>query len=261
MSIWNAVVLAGDRGVNDPLLKAAKVFGKAAVKFNGQTLLERVVSTLINARCIDKIYVVGPSDECLRQHSYISAFLENDNVVCLPPESGPSSSALKGVIKSDYYPALITTCDLPLLNSQQIDDYCNSVQSLDADFVVTAVNYEGIGQCMPELNKTKYQFGTAHVCFANVFAVLNEAGLRAIEYWQDIENSRKKPIEIIRKIDWLSILRYKFRLLTLDQAANSLSQKVGTKVKIERSNLPNLALDVDSAHDYEVFTKYFKSLD
>ena len=261
MSNWNAIVLAGDRGVNDPLANAAKVFGKAAVKLNGQTLLERVVSTLINARCIDKIYVVGPGDECLQQHSYLSIFLENNNVVCLPPESGPSSSALKAVIKSDYYPTLIITCDLPLLNSQQIDDYCNSVQSLDADFVVTAVNYEDIGQCMPELKKTKYRFGTKQVCFANVFAVLSKPGLRAIEYWKDIENSRKKPIEIIRKIDWLSILRYKFRLLTLDQTANSLSQKVGAKIKIERSSVPNLALDVDSAHDYEVFTKYFKSLD
>ena len=254
------VVLAGDRGVTDPVARAANVYGKSVVKFQNQTLLERAVSTLVNAKCINQIVIVGPSDECLQSYPQLISFLKVNNITRLSPESGPSASAYKGVIKFNYYPTLLVTCDLPLLNSQQIDKYCQRMQGLEADFVVTAVNYESIGHCMPQLKKTKYQFGSKQVCFANVFAVLREPGLRAIEYWQDIESSRKKPIEIIRKIDWLSILRYKLGMLTLEQAAKRLSEKVSAKVLIENSDVPNLALDVDSEHDYEVFTDYFKKI-
>ena len=260
MPLWNAVVLAGDRGLYDPVAKSANVFGKAAVEFQDQSLLERTISALANANRIDQIFVVGPSSECLQHHKYLSAFLENCNVVHLHPENGPSASALKGIIASNYYPTLLVTCDLPLLNSRHIEDYCRKVQNIEADFVVTAVDYERIGGCLPELHKTKYQFGSVQVCFANVFAVLSEPGLNAIRYWQDIERSRKKPIELIRKLDWMSVLRYKFKLLTLEQTANSLSQKVDARIKIKKCNLPYLALDVDSEHDYEVFTKYFNGI-
>ena len=258
MASWNAVVLAGDRGPTDPVAQAAHVSGKALVEFEGQTLLQRIVTVLIQAKSVDQIFVVGPSENCLNNTELIS-FLKKNKVIYLPPEKGPSASALKGILSSDSYPTIVVTCDLPLLDAQQIDNYCQSMQRIDADFVVTAVNYSAISEDMPSLKKTKYKFGDREVCFANIFAVLREPGLKAIHYWQDIESSRKKPIEIIRKIDWLSILRYKLGLLTLDETAKRLSEKVGAKLSIKNSDQANLAIDVDSKDDYEVFLEYFKN--
>ena len=98
----------------------------------------------------------------------------------------------------------------------------------------------------------------AAVCFANVFAVLNTDGVKAIEYWQDVEESRKRPIELIRKIDWLSILSYKLGRLSLSQVADKLSNKVGARLVIENFSVPELAIDVDSAHDYKVLSEYLR---
>lgn len=258
MKVWNAVVLAGDRGRDDPVANAANVIGKAAAKLQNKTLIERVVSVLHASKCVDKIFAVGPDDTCLNENEEIRSMLARYQVTTLAPAAGPSASAMRGVVAIGQYPVLVITCDLPLLQPNMIDDYCRRIVNVEADFVVGAIDYGSIGEKISQLKKTKYQFDGQAVCFANLFAVLNVSGVKAIEYWQDIESSRKKPIEIIRKIDWLSILRYKLGRFSLDQVAERLSQKVDARLVIEKFSVPELAMDVDSAHDYQVMTEYLK---
>ena len=258
MSRWNAVVLAGDRGTGDPVANAANVSGKAAAVLQHKTLVERVVSVLHEANSIDKIYAVGPSQDCLHSHEEINAVLSKFKVTHIEPAKGPSASAMRGVIDSGYYPTLVVTCDLPLLSSTMIDDYCQRAENIQADFIVGAIDYALIGMKIPKLKKTKYQFDGQAVCFANIFAVLNTNGVKAIEYWQDVEESRKRPIELIRKIDWLSIFSYKLGRLSLSQVAGKLSNKVGARMVIEKFTVPELAIDVDSAHDYKVLSEYLR---
>ena len=258
MASWNAVVLAGDRGLSDPVANAANVAGKAVAKLQNITLIERVVTALNQSDSINKIVALGPSPQCLDKHSDVGALLDKYGVEILEPAKGPSASAMRGVLHNGTYPTLVITCDLPLLNSSMIDEYCQQVIKVDADFVVGSIDYALINENISALKKTKYQFNGQAVCFANLFAVLNPQGLKAIEYWQDVEESRKKPIELIRKIDWLSILSYKLGRLSLSQVANKLSQKVGAKLVIENFSIPELAIDVDSAHDYEVLSNHLK---
>jgi len=148
------------------------------------------------------------------------------------------------------------TCDLALLNTRSIEAYCDAVINLQADFVATAIDYQKIHQIIPSLRKTRYRFNQSAWCFANVFAVLSSDGLKAIEYWQHLEQSRKKPIQLIRKIDWWSLINYKLGRLSLEQVALTLSQKVGAHLQIVNMNIPELAIDVDSAHDYHVVKSY-----
>lgn len=255
---WNAVVLAGDRGVNDPVAKAAHVYGKAAASMGKTTLLEHVITALDQSKSIDKIFALGPSQQCLEHHTEIHRMLDKYQVEILAPAKGPSASALRGVLASGHYPTLVVTCDLPLIEPLMIDNYCRQLKNVEADFVVGAIDHALIAEKMTTLKKTKYQFNEQAVCFANLFAVLKPQGVKAIEYWQSVEDSRKKPLKLIRKIDWLSILSYKLGRLTLAQVAHKLSQKVDAKLVIENFSVPELAIDVDSAHDYEVLTAYLK---
>lgn len=258
MKSWNAVVLAGDRGKSDPVAKAAGVYGKAAAKIQNITLIERVVAVLAQSDSVNKIFTVGPSRECLKNHSDVRALLGEYDVEVLDPANGPCASAMQGVIVSASYPTLVVTCDLPLLESSMIDDYCQHMANVKADFVVGAIDYALIQKRITRLNKTKYQFNDQAVCFANLFAVLNPQGIKAIEYWQQVEESRKKPIELIRKIDWLSVFSYKLGRLSLSQVEDKLSRKVGAKLVIENLSIPELAIDVDSADDFEVLSHYIK---
>ena len=258
MNKWNAVILAGDRGSSDPVANAANVNGKALVKFNGVTQIERIVKVLHDSQCVNELYALGPSLDCLNDCEEVSSMYKHYGVNYLPPNKGPSSSALLGVKKSHHFPTLVITSDLPLLTTDAIENYCKEVIKQDVDFVVGAVNYESINALLPELKKTRYQFSDSEVCFANVFAVLTPLGMKAIEYWQDIEQSRKNPLAVIRKIDWWSVLQYKLGCISVSQASLKLSRKLGANLNIEMFAVPELAIDVDSAHDYRVLKKFLE---
>lgn len=256
---WNAVILAGDRGSTDPVATAAGVEGKAFAKLKGYTLFERIITVLTDCKHIEKIYAVGPSQAYLSNYPSVRSCVEQHDVELIEPANGPSASAILGVLQSSHYPTLIVTCDLALLSSEILEDYCMALSEEKADFVATAIDYQCINAMIPELKKTQYKFAKQSVCFANVFAVLTPQGLRALEYWQDVEKSRKKPIQLIRKIDWLSLLNYKIGRLSLEQVAEKLSIKVGANLKIVSMRHAELAIDVDSAADYRIMQAYFSS--
>lgn len=253
---FNAVVLAGDRGPSDPVAKAASTFGKAAVEFNQKTLLETTLNTLNQAQLVDKIFSVGPSTECLSCTPQLAEIIQRYQATHIAPAAGPSASAVSGVQASAYFPTLIVTCDLPLLNAEIVDEFCSTVVKQQADFVAAAVDYQTIAQLIPELKKTKYSFKQDQVCFANLFAVLAEPGLKALDFWQTIENDRKRPIEIVKKIDWSSLIQYQLGELTLNKVEQVLSDKIDARLAIQLFNQPQLAIDVDSAHDYKVMSNY-----
>ena len=256
MEYWNAVVLAGDRAENNPVAKIAQVACKAEARLAGKTQLERVFSALAQSKAVKEIYSVGPDEQFIQNTLELNDLFEKYAVHRLPVASGPSISALSGLQQSAHYPTLVLTCDLPLLHPTLIDHYCQQIINVDADFVIGAVEEKLIKELLPTLRKTVYQFGGESLCFANLFSVLTKSGLRAIEFWQDIEGSRKKPLEVIRRVGWASVLRYKLGLLDISQAARQLSNKTGARIAIENIIQPELAIDVDSAHDYELLQTY-----
>lgn len=256
---WNAVVLAGDRGAGDPVASAAGVEGKAFAKLEGVTLLERVIAELGKSNSVNKIITVGPKKCYLENHPQIQSCFKQHHVQHIEPASGPSASAIEGSLASDYCPTLIVTCDLALLTAEIIDEYCHKMIKTQADFAACAIDYQTIHKKIPQLKKTEYKFAGQSVCFANIFAMLSPQGLKALEYWQEVEKSRKKPIQLIRKIDWMSLLNYKLGRLRLEQVAMKLSAKVGANLEFESMGFPELAIDVDSAEDYEIMKKYLLS--
>ena len=255
MKHWNAVILAGDRSNVDPVAKAAHVSCKAEARIASRMLLDYVVSALAQSQSVRRIFSVGPENDVVVDKASVNALFEKYDVTQLPVESGPSLSALRGVEASAQYPTLIVTCDLPLLNAGLVDKYCQHLNSINDDFVIGAVNSQNITKLFPELKKTKYQFGQSSICFANLFAVLNKSGINAIDFWQTIEGSRKKPLEVIRQVGGFSILQYKLGVLSLEQAAKQLSRKTAAQIAIVDIPYPELAIDVDSVNDYEILQK------
>ncbi len=248
--------MAGDRLEHDPVAGFAKVSCKAEVSIAGKTMLERVISALANSISVGQIITVGPDKDVLKRNASLRALMSENNVYTMSAATGPSLSAQQGVLQSSSYPTLITTCDVPLLTPQLVDQYCQQVSALNADFVIGAVEHKYIRNLLPLLKKTTYQFGKQPLCFANLFAVLTESGIKAINFWRTIETSRKKPLEVIRQVGWTSIMRYKLGALDTMQAARQLSCKTDANIIIEKFAYPELAIDVDSVDDYKILQEF-----
>lgn len=253
--LWNAVVLAGDRSLQDPVAQAAKASCKAAASLAGVMLIERVLSALAQSKSINKIFVMGPQQDQLNQSQVLQTVFEKYAVTALPIASGPSVSAKQGVEYANYFPTLITTCDLPLIQAQHVEHYCGQMENIDADFVISAISHPSILQRVSELQKTTYKFNQEALCFANLFAVRNKQGLQALEFWRAIETKRKSPLKIIASVGWRSLLRYKLGRLSIEEVGAILSKQTQANIKLVNVACPELAIDVDSKQDYELLQR------
>jgi len=52
------------------------------------------------------------------------------------------------------------------------------------------------------------------------------------------------------------LVRYKMGLLSLDQVERVMSRKIGARLRVQLFARPEMAIDVDTAHDYQVMNEY-----
>jgi len=142
----DALVLAGDR-------KGAKLLygtNKAFLYLRGKPLLTYVLSALESSKQVDKIHIVGPEErlrELLAEFQFskpITYIAQGENIfeniwygaLSTFPEYqwGADWSHLKELKEKDKL-VLVCTCDIPLLEPKEIDEFIKNAPSKDFDMV------------------------------------------------------------------------------------------------------------------------------
>ena len=131
----DAVVLAGTHQ-NPKRLIAGR--NKAFLEVGGQVLLRYVVNALLDAECIDQIFVVGPPEELLKE---LAGFPPRVRVIAQRGkmltncwagiEASEDCHRYDPVMPVNERPLLITSCDLPLVTARSIDDFVSRCASVD----------------------------------------------------------------------------------------------------------------------------------
>ena len=100
----NIIVLAGDRGPDDPLALQARVAGKTLVPVAGTAMLTRVLKTLSEWERLGQVVVVAPGLADYQQA--IKAAELGSIVEQVAPESSPSQSVAARLWRSSLAIAL-----------------------------------------------------------------------------------------------------------------------------------------------------------
>ena len=131
----DAVVLAGTHQ-NPKRLIAGR--NKAFLEVGGQVLFLYVVQALLDAKCIDQIFVVGPAEELLEKLSGFPA-----KVRVIAQRGSMLTNSWAGIEASEdrhrndsampvhERPLLIISCDLPLVTGRSIDDFISRCARVD----------------------------------------------------------------------------------------------------------------------------------
>jgi GTP:adenosylcobinamide-phosphate guanylyltransferase len=252
---FTAVVLAGDRGPDDPLVKATGAACKALVEIDGQPMLLRVLKTLGDSSYIDHSILSGPKQEHLQTQPALDQQITNKLVEWHPPQSTPSTSAAYILQHVAQQPVLITTADHPLLTPEIVNHFCKGSQAQNLDVAVGLCEYPRIKQAFPGMRKTVLKFSDGEYCGCNLFAFLSDDSRRMADIWRQVENERKNPLRIIRLLGWLSVARYLTGTLSLDSAMKALSKKLGLRIGTVILPYPEAAVDVDSVADQLIVEK------
>jgi len=246
-----AIVLAGDRGPQDPLLRAAGVACKAALPVAGRPMLLRVLDALAMSAPVTGTIVCGSSSRLRGRLPEFEELLAAGKVCWLENETSPSLSAQVALrLLPEERVALVTTADHALLTPTMIDQFCAGAIATGCDVVAGVVRAELLAAAFPQSRRTVTHLRDVAFCGGNLFAFLTARGRRAAAFWRRVEQQRKHPLKIVRVLGFGSVLRYLLGQLTLSQALARLSTLIDARAGVVWMPTPEVAIDVDKFEDW-----------
>lgn len=252
---FSAVVLAGERPGASPVAQAAGVCCKALAEVAGRPMVLRVLDTLEASAYagVERVVLCGLPREALDAVPDLRERRDQGRFVWQQGQSTPSEStrsALNGL--DEHERVLLTTADHALLRPEMVDFFCRHALSTSADLVVALARYETIAAALPGVRRTVTRFRDGGYCGCNLFAFLTPRSRAAADYWRRVEQQRKRPWRVIGLIGWGSVVQYLLGRLSLEQAVERLSRRMGIKIAVVLMPYPEAAVDVDTPEDWEL---------
>jgi len=254
----NALVLAGRRGPDDPLARAAGAPHRALLDVGGVPMLERVVETLHAFPRIGRIAISIDEPRVLETAPGLAARIdgEPERLSVLASDTSPSRSVLRALetLPSDA-PLLLTTADHALLDAAMLEHFLGACMTRDADFLLAIVDAVRLRQRFPESRRTYIHFRDASYSGANLFVLRTPAARRAVEFWTRAETFRKKPWRLAKAFGPTTLLRFVLRSLSLADALARASASIGAKIDAIEMPMAEAAVDVDRIEDLELVNR------
>jgi molybdopterin-guanine dinucleotide biosynthesis protein A len=251
--LFTAVVLAGDRGSEDPVARAAGVRSKSLTPVGGRPMVLRVIDALEAAREIEGVVLCGPDESAVDQEKELRLRVGSDTVRWLESQTTPSSStyhAMKSL--SDSTPILVTTADHALLTAEMVDYFCSGARKSDKEIVVGLALHELVRSKYPETKRTAIQLADGSYCSCNLFGFLTPEARSAAHFWRKVESQRKKTLRVIAGFGWLNLLLYLLKRPSLEEGLGRISQRLGLRAGAVVMPFPEAAVDVDTVSDWKL---------
>lgn len=249
----HVVLLAGDRGAQDPVARAAGSSCKALAELAGRPMVLRVVEALRRSQSVASIQLVGPAADCLPGCPELAGLVRSGQLSWMEPAASPAASAFLGLsLLPPEARVLLTTADHALLRPEVIDHFCAQALAAAAagrDAVAAVAQHEDVLRAFPGMRRTALRLRGEAVCGCNLFAFLTPASRELAQFWRRVEAERKRPWKMIALLGWRAVLAFGLGRLTLDAALAHLSAQTGLSLGVVRLPFPEAAVDVDSAQD------------
>lgn len=250
---FTALVLAGQRGPEDPVARATGQRWKAMAPTAGVPMVQRVLQALLESRSVGSIAVAAPVPDLLQGLDVLQRPLNEGRIRLLPTAEGPASST--ATVWSQLgrpCPTLVTTADHALLTPALVDVFCEKALTKGGDLVAALVPEAAIRAAFPDSRRTYLRFRGGAYSGANLFALLTPDALQAVEFWCRVEQDRKRPWRIARKVGFASLLAYLLHQLSLEEALQRLSAVAGADARAALLEEAWAAVDVDKPEDLQL---------
>jgi CTP:molybdopterin cytidylyltransferase MocA len=255
----NALILAGSRGPDDPLAKAANVSHKALLPVAGVPMLLRVVEALRAMPGIARIYVCIENERVVLQVPVLEALHRDRALEILPAADSPATSVAAALRHIELtQPLLVTTGDHPLLTPAILQRFVDSAPK-DCDLAVALAPADIVAATYPGAVRTFYRLGKQRFSGCNLFLVRSSNVEHVANFWRRMETHRKRPLRLIWEIGPLALIKVLLGLMDADQAFAYLSKKAGAIIRHVELPVAEAAVDVDKPADLELVERIFAS--
>jgi len=250
---FTAIVLAADRGRDDPVAAAAGVVAKCLTPVAGVPMVVRVIRALQESARVDTILLCGPAAEILQESPELRQIVDGIRIRWMGPLGSPSASAAAALAAlPEDKPVLLTTGDHPLLRPEMVRHFLDQASAGAFDVAVALAPHELVQRAYPRTRRTALKFSDGHYCGCNLFAFLSPRGRGMATLWKKVEDQRKRPIRVVGLVGWVPMLLYALGILSLPGAVRRVSRQTGLAAGAVIMPFAEAAIDVDSASDLEL---------
>ena len=245
-----ALVLAGDRGPEDPVSRAAGVAHKCLAVVGGKPMLQRVVEALAESPWIGRIAVVLNDPSVIDDLEALVPLVAAGRLSALQAAASPSRSVLQALEQlDDPMPLLVTTADHALLSRDMVDHFCSESAKSGADLSIGLTASGVLLRRYPQSKRTYLRFRDERYSGSNLFGFLTPTGRRGAEIWRNAEQHRKKPWRVAAIFGPLLLISYLLRRFSLDEALARISRRLGITAAAVKMPYAEAAIDVDKPED------------
>ena len=246
MSGFQALVLAGSRGVVDPVAAYAGVSHKGLATVAGLTLLERVLRALAEAGASRIAICTG--DQIIAATAL--ALRELPPVEVISAEASPSLS-VRAALEKLGSPLLVTTVDHALLQPEWVRRFIADTPA-GADISILLGEEAVVQAAAPGTRRTYLAFRDGRFSGCNLFYLATDRAVGALDLWRRVEAHRKQPWRIAMLLGPGVLLGFLLRRFTLRQAVARLGGKANVRAEAVTTPFGLAAVDVDKPSDLDL---------
>ena len=250
---FTAIIMAADRGPDDPVTRAADVSCKALTPVGGIPMVLRVLNALDESLAVGPRLLSGPPWPLLEQAAALKCGVDAGDYNWTASRDSPSASAGAAMEQiPDSQPVLLTTADHALLSSQIIDYFCAQACTADFDLLVALAPHELVATTYPGVRRTRLRFSDRDYCTCNLFAFMTPRSRTVAAFWRKVESQRKRPWRIFATLGWWPVFKYLLGRLSLQEALARISSILEMKIGVVILPFADAAVDVDTEDDWRL---------
>ena len=141
----------------------------------------------------------------------------------MPTEPGPSAT-VAAALRRLGTPLLATTADNALLETAWIAEFLAKVPA-DADLAAALARRDAVEAAAPDTRRTWLRFADGDHSGCNLFLLARPKAADAIAVWQTLENERKRPLRMVRRLGWTFAARYALGRLPMRPRRHRLARR------------------------------------
>jgi GTP:adenosylcobinamide-phosphate guanylyltransferase len=245
----DAILLAGGiPGVDDPLYAYTAGIPKAMLSIHGKPMVQYVLDSLSASEAVNHIYLIG-----LDETSPLTA----QKPLTFSPDTGDLlQNALSGLqlVRAGNPTAdrvLIVSSDIPAITPEIIDMRIADAMEHDTDIDYALVERATMEARFPEANRSYVRLKDVEVCGGDLNLVRIDIA-RNEGLWSRIVDARKSAFRQASLIGFDILIKMLFRRITLHDAEDQISERLGLRGRAAISPHAEVAMDVDKPEQLQV---------
>lgn len=245
--MFDTIILGGGtiRGLEEQAAAS-----KALVKINGRAMIEYLIDAFGGASSINRIVVLVPLsaqyEDWTRRVDKILVASDSliENIRAGLEYLGSSSDPGSRVV--------LSSCDIPLLTSEAIEDFLRRCQQHEAEIYYAVIPREVIKRAYPETKRTYATLKDGTFTGGNIGLVSPGAVINNFHLLEKAYNLRKSPLQLARVLGVKFIAKFAMRSLSIAEAEERVTNLLNARGKAVITPYPEIGIDVDKQVDLEL---------